>query len=365
MASFLAFRVAVRYAAKMDPAKVQEAMIKVRKNAIGSINPSQIAAIFEVLGGWKMEKAVGLVKLYGRGSDENHPETFWSDEEAEAKSRHDSVKGDAVTSLPSKPKAGKLYVLDLTDVGPGHRNDFRFSMKPWMGSEGWKITTPAGREQEFYPSLYYFGDFYHGYKPAKLKNVAVSDIIKWLNAETDWLDQIDKFLGMQSYEAEKAEKGIIRTRENTGSCPVCFMNVKMKNTKMVIHGYERPGYGYIVGNCFGVNYPPFELSDDGSKNFLEKYLKPALEHTNEYVKRLKDGKVTDLASDPSGRKIVRPGDPDWERVLKSTIEDNESRAKSLEKQIVAFKKLIANWKERPLPKEGEPHIDWYNQGQIG
>jgi hypothetical protein len=52
---------------------------------------------------------------------------------------------------------------------------------------------------------------------------------------------------------------------NLGTCPCCFNEQKtLKGERMVHHGYQRPGYGYIVGDCFGVKYPRFEISCEGT-----------------------------------------------------------------------------------------------------
>ena len=46
----------------------------------------------------------------------------------------------------------------------------------------------------------------------------------------------------------------------TGLCPACQRQVKARDGKLVHHGYQRPGAGYIVGDCFGVGYEPHEIS---------------------------------------------------------------------------------------------------------
>lgn len=55
-----------------------------------------------------------------------------------------------------------------------------------------------------------------------------------------------------------------------GTCPCCFRKQKARDTRMVLHGYQRPGYGYIVGDCFGVRYAPFEVSCDGTKAYIAR-----------------------------------------------------------------------------------------------
>lgn len=61
-----------------------------------------------------------------------------------------------------------------------------------------------------------------------------------------------------------------------GTCQACFRKQKTSDGKMVLHGYQRPGYGYIVGECWGVKYAPFELSCERTKDFITNALKPAL-----------------------------------------------------------------------------------------
>lgn len=56
-----------------------------------------------------------------------------------------------------------------------------------------------------------------------------------------------------------------------GTCQACFNAQVIKATggkkvhTMVLHGYERPGFGYIKGNCAGVGHPPYELSCELTK----------------------------------------------------------------------------------------------------
>ena len=45
-------------------------------------------------------------------------------------------------------------------------------------------------------------------------------------------------------------------------CQVCEREQALDNSgRMVNHGYKRPGYGFIVGNCFGVGYEPYPKTD--------------------------------------------------------------------------------------------------------
>lgn len=54
-----------------------------------------------------------------------------------------------------------------------------------------------------------------------------------------------------------------------GTCQACFRRHSTRQPfaylQMVHHGYERPGTGWIVGDCIGVGHEPYELSCEQTK----------------------------------------------------------------------------------------------------
>lgn len=79
-----------------------------------------------------------------------------------------------------------------------------------------------------------------------------------------------------------------------GCCQICEAEQKLTaDRKMVHHGYQRPGHGSIVGDCYGVGELPYELSRD----LLPTYqvgLENALRGKREYQARLESGAVLEL-----------------------------------------------------------------------
>lgn len=59
------------------------------------------------------------------------------------------------------------------------------------------------------------------------------------------------------------------SKKYTGTCQACFGVQSTKNNAgalaMVHHGYRRPGVGYIIGDCAGVDHLPYELSCEQTK----------------------------------------------------------------------------------------------------
>ena len=70
--------------------------------------------------------------------------------------------------------------------------------------------------------------------------------------------------------AKKA--AIAASREGRdGECQIC-QNRQILSSKgmLVLHGYRRPGHGSIVGDCFGVGSPPWEVSCDALAAYVEE-----------------------------------------------------------------------------------------------
>ena len=56
-----------------------------------------------------------------------------------------------------------------------------------------------------------------------------------------------------------------------GECQICQRrHILDSRGNLVLHGYQRPGHGYIVGDCFGVGHPPWEVSSDALATWIEQ-----------------------------------------------------------------------------------------------
>lgn len=358
----LIFRVATRFAA-MDSAKMEVLLQKIRKGATMSMTWAQLGEVLSVLEpGWKLEKTVGLIKMFGREGHPEDPDSFADENEEECKKRRKELEKDLIASPPTNPKAGKLYVTYLSEVAPARsmRSYFEFEFRLWMGNDAWRIVTPDGKEKIIIPTRFSgVGDYYHGYRPQKSGKLPVYEATKWLNQETNWVEQVNAKLGTDPHEV------VLRTRDGTGSCPVCFQNVKITNGEdIVLHGYKRPGTGSTHGSCFGVGYPAFELNVKGTKDYLDS-LKAQLMGAEAEVKKLKDGRVTELPfmRGSFNRGMVKPGDKDWDYVLKTSIDQAVDIVDTLQGYVTAYGELVQKWKLRDLPKEGDRHIDWFYKGR--
>lgn len=171
--------------------------------------------------------------------------------------------------------------------------------------------------------------------------------------------------------AEKQRAHQADRDEKCGLCPVCFGDYvvtshhdarnKRVTTKMVHHGYERPGVGYIVGDCHGVGFEPFEVSCEGTKSWLG-VLKQTLARTKDLlngVDKLESvSVVTGTKYTGYGRrrvalpeyKVIKRGELGFDREIEILRGKYERQIESLKRDIATYTKHIADWKPQPFPR---------------
>lgn len=378
-AAFLA-RVVARYrtSAVLDE-KMKALLLKLRKGADSSLSIPQFFKVVALLGGWRVEEIVGLIPIhYPRGEVEREMlQHIHSDNEQEARAFYDKVKSHEVSNLPTNPQLGQLYVMDLApfkswqDTWDATKMNHGAGYKLWVGVPGYRITDPNGKVFELLPNR-------HDVKESHRDNVLPTidakglkkklrpwDMLKWAKAHTTWLAQINEILGLDPHEKSGpgGRPAMPRTRENTGTCGACLRNIKLvwksdQLPTMALHGYNRPGHGYVIGKCFGGDHPPYELSPEGTKIMLG-YIKQQFEGTKEVVEFFKGSpekfehqkRTYDKAVDPEA----------WEFGLKHALASAESALHFPAMDFKAYSWLVDHWEKRDLPQEGTSHIDWYLQ----
>ena len=359
--NLIAVREAMTRAAADD---MNTILLKIRKGVTKPLeNLNKLKQILDHLGGWTIEPCVGLRQV-GYGSK---PVVQFAGKLEEAQAVHEIAKRLEVSSLPRAPQPDHSYTRAVTDVEPFYAG-FQVNFELWVGAVGLRITAPNGKTLDALPR----GTTWRSQRrenvsdlrtplPAlgkKLvpKTIDKMEIVDWLKNETDFKQQVLDALGME--EHQKAQP---RTQENTGSCPACFRNIKLKHTTgqahptMVNHGYTRPGWGSQVGNCFGVGYPPFELSPLGTEHLVNGELQPALEQQRAYMQNLEKDAIKSL---PYLQTHVERGAPEWERALGMAKRSTQQMISFLEEDIKVLSKLIAAWKQEPLPEAGKPAKNW-------
>ena len=370
----LAERVAKRFTAAvtLDP-KMQALLLKLRKGADSSLSLGQLIKVLALLGGWRVEEIVALAQLH---YDQHPYHLRIENDEAKAKAVYDHLKSLEVTTLPSSPKLGQFYVMDLEpfklwgsqwDNLPNHGTEYRL----WAGVPGVRFTDPEGKVFELAPDRHVILGGMSGLEQDKglptidpkalKKRTTIYKLMAWLKEKTTWMAQINQVLGMGEHVPAAQ-----RTRDNTGTCGACFRNIKLvqrgEKTVMALHGYNRPGDGYIIGECWGGNHSPYELSDEATKRVLEA-AKHRMEGAEAYVKELTDPNLAEFNANHgvfgAPPIIVKREDAQWEMKLSHQQRSADRDLHDAKHKHGLYKWLVENWKIRDLPKEGDKEVDWY------
>jgi len=146
---------------------------------------------------------------------------------------------------------------------------------------------------------------------------------------------------------------------HVGWCPVCEGTFKVRNKLLVHHGYERPGHGYIVGDCFGVNRPPHELSPRTAEEYLSDAVVPRIRAVEKSIQHLgPPGEPKELFFDeydrvsrqyvPVMKRRSEVKDYDWTNRLRRIREQAADELASWQKEARQLEKLIAEWQPQPL-----------------
>lgn len=270
-----------------------------------------------------------------------------------------------VVALPEKLRVRLLKLRKGATAGFGPADweavlthlgfEYEVTEKDGRRVEAVRITAPNGATLDVKKEANYRHIVFYGIDTGDPADVRGTTLAGWAKARGyDLSDLASGALGMDTVDFERARRGYYeRDYTHTGTCGVCEQNVKMtKGTeKLVHHGYQRPGDGYIRGDCFGVAYPPHELAPDAARAFLSIALRPALAGAQQYLFNLETGKVTELSVGYGVQtRMVTPESPSWEDVLAGAKREMARKVESLAESVAYFEKKVAEWKLDELPQ---------------
>jgi len=239
--------------------------------------------------------------------------------------------------LPATPEVGRAYVTEVSPTKATKKEGqpvLQWSFRASYGAKAFKIIAADGADGIVYQ--------YPGENQPRPGRIA-----EWMN-EHGALPGVLAALGLSEHIPGAS---VSRSLQHTGTCGACEGNVKRDaRGRMVHHGYQRPGFGYIVGDCLGVGTVPWELSPEGKKKLVGALVHLHLA-TQDSLRRLKSGEVTEFRdTDYRGKeKVVVKGDPMFPIRLHDAIRSMEAREKSLARDIEDEQKKLAAWTCQPLP----------------
>jgi len=157
-----------------------------------------------------------------------------------------------------------------------------------------------------------------------------------------------------------------------GECQICGRSQKLRGGKLVPHGYTRPGWGHVVGNCPGAGYAPYELSCERCASFRANIVRQ-IEAINAAHSKLAYGKngvrvwrrkghgpgnwaasppfpsrcpSCGVARSKYESSLIMPNDPDYKRLRKSALARMLRECEGLLIEAESLTKRIQDWKLR-------------------
>ncbi|MEQ6332927.1 hypothetical protein [Sphingobium sp. MK2] len=171
------------------------------------------------------------------------------------------------------------------------------------------------------------------------------------------------------------------TEDFIGTCQACFGEFKVNEASklIVLHGYQRPGIGFILGNCEGHDHAPFEYDFQLTKTIIVRHHQNAdkqqkrkselstLGYAGPLTRRW-DEYNPDTRRNETRSEEVTPGHAHWDRTLQSAIQTAIARhnhhirfAEFLQQKVDAWKRgqivgidVRATGRERALRKAYDP-----------
>lgn len=227
-----------------------------------------------------------------------------------------------------------------------------WTIEPLRG--GTKFTAPNGAVFETGVFFDYIGREYLFI----IRNAEGETLEKWLT-KNHFQDQVLEALQMESYEAEterKKQEREERARVGKATCPCCFRafmllpRAKKGDRSMpgvVLHGYKRPGIGYLQGECFGNGWPPFELSSEGTKEYLT-HLGPILKGLTEYLGRLERDEEDTLVIGFMKAYYRNDTPPyDWDRYREMAISHQKAQVREVTQVMGLVRSKLGSWEPHP------------------
>jgi len=336
----------------MKPEKMTLLLMKLRKGVSPSFKMDTLIPILEYLGQWRFQDHVWLEP---QSFIESNVSTYSHSMPEAVLQEWEKARSLEVSGLPRHPKLNQNYYQDVGEIYLQSNGNQAFKFRAWKGARGTAVTSPRG--QTF--NLLVAGDQLLDAYPANLRDVDKQGFWKW-SVSQGLIDQINQKLMLDSYEIEREKiRGPVPTRDNVGTCPCCFGLFKLASRKkqgkdktmpgLVLHGYKRPGTGYLHSNCFGQDWPPFELSHEGTDALIQR-LTLTLKQDQQYLDRLQQGDILSLPN-PQGppRKKSDIDSRAWALYLKDEISSQQARVNQIKRDLQDLARHVASWEPSLLP----------------
>jgi hypothetical protein len=151
-------------------------------------------------------------------------------------------------------------------------------------------------------------------------------------------------------EAQARKAALAANAMPTATCACCFHEqAVLPNGNIHDHGYQIPRQWNKTASCYGRQFRPLEVSDDGLK-FMVKLLKMTVANLEGAVERARTSTSITRRSYSGNEVTYTPTSKEWAQVLAGAIAEAEQELRSAQSDLKTFKKALADWK--PAAKAG-------------
>jgi hypothetical protein len=351
-------------------------LLKLRKGSCAWLTAKKLEEVLGLLGGWTVAKntlaylpageAAAVVGLgfakpnYNDRSQKVSVRSSYSREEPllEASSfeaddlnaYRDRLVSLIVTEVPGATKKSPATVV--TEVGEittdqNYKSRRLFSFAVQVKIKALRVTAPNGL-------------FYDISDDRLLGSTGRHDFQKffaWATEHTNLMDGILKLLDLPAHVKKADQPREAAKGQTLGTCAICGRQHVVRGDKVVLHGYQRPGFGYITGDCFGVGYQPYELSPKACEDYAVK-MSDYITKEQERVALFRSGTVTEVnikvgTEYRHGRAVAKlvaigPEDRRFTARIAELIAQAESHIANATQVREEMEKRVRDWKPGKL-----------------
>jgi hypothetical protein len=272
--------------------------------------------------------------------------------EDEAVALHAQVAKFLVDALPDpkRAKTDDLFLMNLSEIIAVTEPDgdtYRSGRTHWVWSfdlfrkcQGYTITAPDGQSFDVCGPVQVLG--YAGTQD-------FAAFFKWALANTSLEDDVNAKLGLSRHVPASQRPRVPVGGQTIGTCAICLHAQVVRNNVMVAHGYQRPGHGYIIGECFGVGYPAYETAPAACVAYIP-HLQGIKTTSEAYLARLTSGKVTEFSERKRNYRtnnyevvVIRQQDRAFAGMLQTEITHVQQQIQYVIADIATMQARITNW----------------------
>lgn len=179
----------------------------------------------------------------------------------------------------------------------------------------------------------------------KLKQTGAHvDALRAFLAEVDPLLQAADYLKPRTLKGRepKAKAAPANPNKDVKTCPCCFRTIAVRNGKMVHHGYERPGDGSQTSSCWGISFPPLEISMEGLDSLIA-HLQQKVKSYTEVLKKLPDADKITLHRGGRTFDTFLPTDTKWAWALERKKAEYDGHIQQVRQDLSVCKREHKRW----------------------